>query len=281
MQQVWVGFGETARLLTLPPGDEELMPGVRWGCPSIPFSPAYWAARCAWPSDAIPQFVVRDGSLAEEVGFCLLGGYGIRYEMNALAFERLKGEGAFDLGHACPEPYLAELLLEPFDVGGRAVRYRFPRQRARRIAGMRSTLETRDLLSLPPLALRSALQSLDGVGPKTASWVVRNLLGSDDVAILDVHIVRVCQFIGLFPTRINLPHDYPMLEELFLSFARKTDIRPSVLDAVMWAEARTVPAYRLRVDSDHPLSDLTHTVRRKHGRSIKSDSPTVVWHSAG
>jgi thermostable 8-oxoguanine DNA glycosylase len=224
---------------------------------------------------------MRDGSLAEEVGFCLLGGYGIRYEMNALAFERLKAKGAFQLGHACPEPYLEELLLEPFFVGGRTARYRFPRQRARRIAEMRSTLASCDLLSMPPLALRSALQALDGVGPKTASWVVRNFLGSDDVAILDVHIIRVCQFIGLFPTRINLPRDYPKLEKLFLSFARKADIRPSVLDAVMWAEARTVPAYRLRVDSDRASSDCSHTVRGKHGRSIKSNPPTIVGHSAG
>ena len=104
-------------------------------------------------------------------------------------------------------------------------------------------------MSLQPLALRSALRSLDGVGPKTASWVVRNLLGSDDVAILDVHIIRVCQFIGLFPIRINLSRDYPILEELFLSFARKAGVRPSLLDAVMWAEARTVPAHRLGVDS--------------------------------
>src|SRR5439155_12960651 len=141
--------------------------------------------------------------------FCLLGGYGIRYEINILAFERLKAEGAFDLQRCFPERCLAELLLKPFDFSGRAVRYRFPHQRARRIARMRATLGRRDLLSLKPLAFRSALQALEGVGPKTASWVVRNLLGSDDVAILDVHVIRVCRLIGLFPTRINLPRDYP------------------------------------------------------------------------
>jgi N-glycosylase/DNA lyase len=242
MQQVWVGFGADAQLLTLPPSDEELMPGVRWGCPSILFSPAYWAARCAWPSDALAQYQTGDGCLAEELGFCLLGGYGIRYEMNILAFERLKAEGAFDLKRSFPEPDLAELLLKPFDFSGRVVRYRFPYQRARRIAHMRANLGNSDLLSLKPLAMRSALLSLEGVGPKTASWVVRNLLGSDDVAILDVHIIRVCRRIGLFPNRINLPRDYPVLEELFLSFARELGIRPSVLDAAMWVEARAVSA---------------------------------------
>jgi N-glycosylase/DNA lyase len=281
MQQVWAGYGETARLLSLPAGDKEVMPGVRWGCPSIPFSPAYWATRCAWPSDAIPQFVVRDGSLTEEVGFCLLGGFSIRYEMNALAFERLKTEGAFDLEHACPESHLVELLLRPFNVGGRAVRYRFPRQRARRIAGMRLTLAAVELLSLPPLVLRNALLSLDGVGPKTASWVVRNLLGSDEVAILDVHIIRACQFMGLFPAQIKLPRDYSILEKLFLSFAHKIDIRPSVLDAVMWSEVRTVPVYHFRIDSDCASSDDMNMFRRENGRSIEPDPSAVVRHSSG
>ena len=257
------------------------MPGVRWGSPSNPFSPAYWAARCAWPSGLIPQFVVCDGSLAEEIGFCLLGGYGIRYEMNLLAFRRLRSEGAFDLSRSCAEAHVLELLLAPFNFAGRAVRYRFPRQRARRIIKMRSALEVRNFMSLPPLALRDALQSLDGVGPKTASWVVRNLLGSDDIAILDVHIIRVCQSIGLFPTCVKLPGDYPTLEEFFLLFARKIGVRPSVLDAVMWAEARTVPFRGLSVDFRQASSDGVGSRRREHGRSTESDHFVVAGDVAG
>jgi endonuclease III len=41
--------------------------------------------------------------------------------------------------------------------------------------------------------------SLPGIGPKTASWIARNWLDADDVAILDIHIMRVGQVIGLFP----------------------------------------------------------------------------------
>lgn len=243
MQQVWVGYGEGARLIDLPAADEELLPGVMWGCASVPFSPAYWAARCAWPAETMPAFVTRDGSLAEEVGFCLLGGFGIRYEINALAFERLRDHGAFDLDLPFSIELITELLEAPLDFEGRAVRYRFPRQRARRISAMRDNLREAELLMLSAPDLRDALQTLEGVGPKTASWVVRNLLDSDDVAILDIHIIRVCQRAGIFPAEISLPRDYAALEARFLDFAERAGVRSSLLDAVMWAEARTVPPH--------------------------------------
>lgn len=242
MQEVWVGNGEAARMLTLPSPEEELLPGVSWGSAASPHSPAYWVARCSWPDNENPNFVTRDGSLAEELGFCLLGGFGIRYEVNAAAFERLRDFGAFDLSASIDEGEIEALLLEPLRVGARSIRYRFPTQRARRIIKMRNALKVSDIPQSDPLGLREELMKLEGVGPKTASWVVRNLLGCDRVAILDVHIVRVCQKFGLFPREVSLPRDYQLLEERFLSFADSAGVSSAALDAIIWAEARTVPA---------------------------------------
>jgi thermostable 8-oxoguanine DNA glycosylase len=120
---------------------------------------------------------------------------------------------------------------------------------------MRASLIRTDFLSLSPETLRNTLQSLDGVGPKTAAWVIRNLLGSDNVAILDIHVVRVCQLIGLFPAGTRLPRDYQLLERLFLSFAQKIGARPSLLDEAMWSEARTVLPRRLLVDTAFASKD--------------------------
>jgi len=242
LQEVWVGNGEAARMLTLPGPEEELVPGVRWGSAASPQSPAYWVARCSWPDEEKPNFVTRDGSLAEELGFCLLGGFGIRYEVNAAAFERLKDFGVFVLNNSVDEVEIEALLLEPLRVGSRSIRYRFPTQRARRISKMRDALRSGHVAQSDPIDLRKNLMKLEGVGPKTASWVVRNLLGCDRVAILDVHIVRVCQRFGLFPREVSLPRDYHLLEERFLSFADSAGVSSAALDAIMWAEARTVPA---------------------------------------
>ena len=79
---------------------------------------------------------------------------------------------------------------------------------------------------------------IPSIGPKTASWITRNWLGSDDVAILDIHIIRAGVLIGLFDRRQKVPKDYDAMEARFLEFAAALQVRPSLLDAVMWREMR-------------------------------------------
>lgn len=201
-------------------------------------TPAYWAVRCGWEDADQPAFVSEGGSLVEETAFCLLGGFGITYEINAAAFERLKTEGAFRSGARTSEAWLVDRLLEPLDVAGRRIRYRFPNQRARRLAAMLSSLDDIDAASFTALELRDYLLRLEGVGPKTASWIVRNILGSDEVAILDIHVIRACTAMHIFPQQMALPKDYEVLERRFLEFAAAIQVRASVLDAVMWTEMR-------------------------------------------
>lgn len=241
MQVAWAGSGSQATRVELPDPDDEVIPGVVWSSVDIPYSPAYWAIRCRWPGDAIPKFVSERPSLIEEVGFCLLGGFGIRYEVNAAAFYRLRDNGVFDLGKDVCSNDILTLLTEPLEIEGRHVRYRFPNQRTSRLMEMRYCIAHWLISDMSPLELRAALQGLNGVGPKTASWIVRNLLGSDEVAILDVHVIRACAHIGVFPNDPTLPKDYGVLESRFLSFADGIRVRPSILDAVMWSEVRNAP----------------------------------------
>ena len=237
MQHVWAGVGDRVARLELPEANTMVVPGVRWGRPEVPLTPAYWAVRCKW-GEAESNFVTQTGSLLEEVAFCLLGGFGITYEINAAAFDRLKSEGAFDRRKMPDETWFLDQLIRPLKIGARSVRYRFPRQRARRLAQMSGRLAAIDVDRLDALQLRDRLLALEGVGPKTASWIVRNLLGSDEVAILDVHILRACRAMAVFPAKISLPRDYTALEKRFLAFADAIDVRASVLDAVMWVEMR-------------------------------------------
>jgi thermostable 8-oxoguanine DNA glycosylase len=89
--------------------------------------------------------------------------------------------------------------------------------------------------------MRNDLMAFPGVGPKTASWIVRNLTGSNDVAILDVHVIRAGQTMGLFPHEIRLPHDYEVLEDLFLKFANGIGVGAASLDALIWSQMRRLP----------------------------------------
>jgi N-glycosylase/DNA lyase len=87
---------------------------------------------------------------------------------------------------------------------------------------------------------------LPGIGPKTASWITRNWLGSDAVAILDVHVIRACCLMGLFSEPICLRREYEVLECKFLQFAENIGVRAAMLDALIWREMRLLgrrPAY--------------------------------------
>jgi thermostable 8-oxoguanine DNA glycosylase len=111
---------------------------------------------------------------------------------------------------------------------------------------------------------------LPGVGPKTASWVARNWMDADDVAILDIHIVRVGRSIGIFPQDLTVERHYFDLESLFLRFSQALDVRASELDAVIWYEMASSPRMaRVLIDQLRETSTGVNRRRRKqeNGRS--------------
>ncbi|WP_143710147.1 hypothetical protein [Parvibaculum lavamentivorans] len=221
--------------------DDEVVPGVKFGRPEWVPSPAFWAERALQEGPFAENYVSPTGTpLVEDVVFCLLGGYGVKMEINRAAWNRLKRADVL-APQSSPSAEEIELLLrKPLSVAGRQVRYRFPRQRAARVAAAIAFLGSRTFSTEAPLELRSELMSLPGVGPKTASWIVRNWTGSNEVAILDIHVLRAGQIIGLFPTQVTLPRDYQSLEMRFLEFASALQVPASLLDALMWREMRTL-----------------------------------------
>lgn len=240
MQQYWIGTGESAREVSLPPAEDDVLPGIKWGRADMLDTAAYWALQCHAEDNPLHGFTSSNGSLLDEIGFCLLGGFGITAELNIAAFDRLADANAFDLSRAMSEDDIRQLLSEPLLVEGSFRRYRFPNQRAVRLCAMRRRLTGLQLDELGILEVRTILRQIDGIGPKTAAWIIRNHFGSDDVAILDIHVIRACSRLSLFPAEVRLPRDYEPLEQLFISFARAMNVRPAVLDAVMWIDMRQV-----------------------------------------
>ena len=227
--------------------DQEVMPGIKYGRPDELLSPAYWSMRCATADIDEIDFVNRHGSLAEEIGFCLLGGFGVTLEVATAFFHKLKDKGVFESGRQVLEQDLLQLLDSPAMVHGRPHRYRFPNQRARRIAKAMSELPRIELDPSDALGFRDEIQKLDGIGPKTASWITRNWLDTDEIAILDIHVLRAGWFLGIFCSDCRLPNHYLELERNFLIFAENLHVRASVLDSVMWLDMRTFGSSLTRV----------------------------------
>lgn len=232
------------------------MLGVVWGSADEFGTPAFWKLQTALKREAAGCVDHGLGeSLLEEVAACLLGGYGIPAEIGLVAFGRLKEEGLLD-GWATREE-IERVLATPLDTGGGERRYRFARQKsdylARTLAVVRTLSE-----DCSDLELRATLLGLPGVGPKTASWIVRNYRNSNSVAILDVHVVRACTAIGLFPADLVLSRSYFELEDAFLEFCLHIDEPAAMVDALMWDAMRRIgPTARAQRHSRRTSDEAT------------------------
>lgn len=250
----------------LPKADAEVIPGVPWGAVEAFPSPAYWAYQ------VYARRLIGDrinyklgGTLKEEVGACLLGGHGIPASVGLAAFRHVKERGAFGDVPPCEETLL-EWLKEPLMVDERQVRYRFAKQKARYLSAALQKLSA----EIAPLgsgrALRDWLLDVPGIGYKTASWVARNWLDADDVAILDIHILRAGLLGKFFDSHLTVERHYLELEEQFIRFSKGLGVRASELDALMWLEMMASPA------TVHSIMGMGHhaSTSGSRGRAKKS-----------
>jgi N-glycosylase/DNA lyase len=226
-----------------------------WGAYWVFGTAAYWVSqyRSRFGREPIRgQAIGHD--LLEETAACILGGYGIPAEVGLAAFRRLRDAELFRMGIAVPADRFLRLLEEPIDLG-RPVRYRFAYQRSCRLAGAtRYFAESAPPPPGKPLELRDWLLGIPGVGPKTASWIIRNQTGSDEVAIVDVHLRRAGEAAGIFPDRWRVERDYALYERAFLGFARLGGVPASGLDALIWDEQRMMTARR-RISTGLPIPE--------------------------
>lgn len=266
-QSAAVFAGAAVIQVDLPAPDSEALPGVRWGAIEAFPTPAYWTYQvlakrlCGAP----PRYRL-GATLAEEVGACLLGGHGIPAPVGIAAFRKLQSLGIFE--ETPTELALFELLSRPLDVDGRLIKYRFARQKAGYLSAALVQLAREE----PPMssgrALRDWLTRLPGIGYKTASWVARNWLDADDVAILDIHILRAGTLAGFFDEHLSVERHYLELEAQFLRFAEAIGVRSSELDAVIWFEMmsspRTITELMGRRRDSESLNRLTKSLANNH-----------------
>ncbi|WP_308389821.1 hypothetical protein [Acidithiobacillus sp. AMEEHan] len=268
---------QTAAILTrtgviyveIPSPDTILMNGVRWGAIDAFPTPAYWQFQViARRLVSQPAAYKIGNTLSEEVAACLLGGHGIPASVGIAAYEKLRKLGAFT-GTPPSEEQFEAWLREPLRVGQRQVRYRFPAQKSRYLAAALRSVQSASIFPSGK-QLRDWLMQLPGIGPKTASWIARNWMDADDVAILDIHIMRVGRSIGIFPQGLTVERHYFELESLFLQFSQALGVRASELDAVIWYEM----ASSLRM-ARVLINQLSETPKRMNRRQRKQENRQV------
>jgi thermostable 8-oxoguanine DNA glycosylase len=234
----WVGDIQHCR--NLPDPTDEVLEGVRWGESWQLFTPAYWLSQL-WMNGldrAERSPYQARGSLAEELVFCMLGGYGITAELATAAFEACRSAELISERELSVSRWETE-LAKPLQLNGRSTRYRYPKQKARFLSNAMAFLRRSTIDEHCGRSLRDALLEINGVGPKTAGWVARNYLDTDDVAILDIHLVRAGVLCDLFAPAQRVERDYFEMERRYIEFCRALSARPAVLDCLIWDQMRS------------------------------------------
>lgn len=185
-----------------------------------------------------------------ELLFCLLSGFGIAYEHALSAAEALSVLDPFDRDWR--EGALLAAILDqlrapqfaPAKVDGELRTYRFPNRKAELLIQARRWLLA---TSSPTDAMESIattegrrrfLCECPGIGPKTASWMLRNLGWDNDIAILDVHVLRALSSLGLLPASTRMPRDYAAVETVFLRLCDDLAAIPAAFDLFLWCWQR-------------------------------------------
>jgi len=102
--------------------------------------------------------------------------------------------------------------------------------------------------SIGAKALRLALvEDLPGIGPKQASMFLRNIGLTYELAVLDVHVLRYLQMIGLRRiVRIHRLADYEQAEAVATHYAIECGRPVGLLDWAIWITMQAAAEEKLQ-----------------------------------
>ncbi len=213
----------------------QILTDIDWEDAGRLYTKSYWELQYYLAKQNSYSF--RLGSnLLEEIVACLLGGYGLKAEMGLLAFHRMRNLHLIRPDVSLPE--IERAISRPFRLNGRKVHYRFPHQKAKYIYSFLQRNDIEEFESAYGSKLRNKLMSVNGIGPKTASWIARNYGNCEDVAIVDIHIYRAGRLAGFIDRSWDIQRDYFKIEESFLEFCHSINASPSKMDSIMWSQMK-------------------------------------------
>lgn len=135
------------------------------------------------------------------------------------------------------------------ELTGRALRYPYPALRANHLRRSAEVVLRGDgsigamiqgFLSV--YEARAHLASmLPGLGPKQASLFLRNIGYADDLAVLDVHVLRYLEWVGLNAPGVSYPRglsEYEQIEDVFREHAKCMGYSVGHLDYAVWVVSR-------------------------------------------
>ncbi|HQE06114.1 MAG TPA: hypothetical protein PLJ57_07585 [Tepidanaerobacteraceae bacterium] len=189
-------------------------------------------------------------SLRRELVACILSSQ-VRYEMARMALECIEASGLLsdDWWGSRDNKFEIQVYRILASLG-----YRFPKIRAFQLNKARNAIVNKSLLVMicngeEPKDIRKYLvNEFSGLGPKQASMFLRNIGISNDLAILDNHVIRYMRLQNLlYNNRYNtstLPA-YERVEKIIIDYADKLGFPVGCLDLAIWATMRAARELRI------------------------------------
>ena len=218
-------------------------------------SPPAWLTRwhaLAGTYECQPRPRASECALRQELVFCLLGGHGVSYELARSATDVVLSLSPFDTrwsALALRSALCDELSASKFDPrrrDGSLRRYRYPQRKAELIGAAVDWTHGIGAIGERLASLeceherRHWLCSCPGLGPKSASWLLRNTGYAEELAILDVHVVRAMREAGRVG-ELRLPRDYLRVEQRFLEWCAELGVSAAAFDLFLWEWQRGEP----------------------------------------
>ena len=185
-----------------------------------------------------------------ELSSCILSSQ-VPYSLAAAAADTLERSGLLS-GHAENaqlEYRLYEILTQPIVVNGRVRKYRFPSVKAAQLAKThQQVLNTAKSLTYLLKGFESASEARQwlvdfapGLGPKQASMFLRNVGFSYELAVLDRHVLRYMELMGLHRPLSDSVHSmsgYIDMETSLRAHAEDAKCPVGILDWAIWIVMR-------------------------------------------
>jgi len=194
-----------------------------------------------------------------ELVACNLGSR-VRFELAKTATRHLDTLGLLQHCRFLYDPVelendISSALKNQFDIkidgSGYNLRYPFPNLKAKHIVksanaiyGNGYTLSNILYSCTSPQDARSMLVTIaSGIGAKQASLFLRNVGYSNELAVLDAHVLRYMSYVGILPNivkSITSISKYETIEKLFKVYSDKLSLRMDSLDIAIWIVMRTM-----------------------------------------
>ena len=183
--------------------------------------------------------------LLKELSLCLLSS-NVKYEVACAYIEYFSQKKYFTkwMLQIPTKVELLNLLSASVMLKGRHIRYRFPKTKSQQLYDLllniydksNSIKRMLQISDSPKIVRNELIKNCPGIGNKQSSMFLRNIGFSDELAILDTHLIDYLKTIHIIPSnyKLSTKKQYSHVEDKYLEYAISNNFDIGYLDSAIW-----------------------------------------------